>query len=77
MKLDTVEELLPQQEWEVAALIAHDVVEIFTVAEMTAASVVSYLREAVEHESASLPLVKYVREFVAADDPTRVLQPPV
>lgn len=78
VKLDIVEELLRQREWSAAAPIAQAIVEVFTATGVTAGSVeaLSYLREAVEHESATLPLVQYVREFIAADDPTRVFQPP-
>lgn len=78
VKLDIVEELLRQREWSAAAPIARAIVEVFTAAGVTAGSVeaLSYLREAVEHQSATLPLVQYVREFVAADDPARMFQPP-
>jgi len=78
VKLDIVEELLRQGAWTAAARIARDLATLFTAAGVTVASVyaVTFLREAVEKGDASLATVRYVRAFVAADDPSRDFDPP-
>lgn len=77
VKLDVCEELLRQREWAEAEDIARDLVSLFTVAGVTLASVnaLHFLREAVEHRKATVATVRYVREYVTADDPSRPFDP--
>jgi hypothetical protein len=60
------------------ARIARDLATLFTAAGVTVAIVyaVTFLREAVEKGDASLATVRYVRAFVAADDPSQNFDPP-
>ncbi|MCU1347275.1 MAG: hypothetical protein JWO56_305, partial [Acidobacteria bacterium] len=78
VKLDVAEEHLRRGEWRDAASVAKEVVSLFVRAGVTVASVeaLTFLRTAVEHEAATLPLVHYVREYIAADDPARSFAPP-
>lgn len=78
VKLDIVEELLRQGSWTAAARIARDLATLFAGAGVTIASVhaLTYLREAVDKHDASLETVRYIREYVTADDPSRVFDPP-
>ena len=78
VKLDIVEVLLREGAWAAAARIARDLTTLFTAAGVTVASVyaITFLREAVEKGTASLEVVQYVRDFVAADDPARDFDPP-
>ncbi|MCU1230432.1 MAG: DNA-binding transcriptional activator of the family [Acidobacteria bacterium] len=78
VKLDIVEELLRREEWARARALARELVDLFTRAGVTVASVdaLSALREAVEREHATVSLVRYVRDFVAIDDPSRPFVPP-
>lgn len=78
VKLDITEELLRRNEWSEAANIARELAGLFTAAGVTLASVtaLSYLRTAVEGERATPALVRYVREYVSADDPGRTFSAP-
>ena len=78
VNLDITEELLRRNEWSEAANIARELAGLFTAAGVTLASVtaLSYLRTAVEGERATPALVRYVRDYVAADDPTRTFSAP-
>ncbi|MEA2239330.1 MAG: hypothetical protein QOC81_4054 [Thermoanaerobaculia bacterium] len=78
VKLDITEELLRRNEWNEAARVARDLAGLFTAAGVTTASVtaLSYLRTAVEGERATPALVRYVREYVTADDPARTFAAP-
>jgi tetratricopeptide (TPR) repeat protein len=78
VSLDITEELLRRNEWTEAANIARELAGLFTSAGVTLASVtaLSYLRTAVEGERATPALVRYVRDYVAADDPSRTFSAP-
>ncbi|HEX3067029.1 MAG TPA: hypothetical protein VHX14_00525 [Thermoanaerobaculia bacterium] len=78
VNLDITEELLRRNEWSEAANIARELVGLFTSAGVTLASVtaLSYLRTAVEGERATPALVRYVRDYVSADDPSRTFAAP-
>jgi tetratricopeptide (TPR) repeat protein len=78
VKLDITEELLRRQDWKDAATNARELAVLFTKAGVTLASVLalSYLAEAVEGERATPALVRYVREYVTADDPAQKFEPP-
>jgi tetratricopeptide (TPR) repeat protein len=77
VKLDICEELLRRHEWTEAEGIARELVSLFTVAGVTLASVnaIHFLREAVEHREATVAIVRYVRDYVTADDPTQPFDP--
>jgi tetratricopeptide (TPR) repeat protein len=77
--LDVCEELLRREEWVEAETIARDLVSLFTVAGVTLASVdaLNVLRQAVENREATAETVRYVREYVTADDPARPFEPPM
>lgn len=77
--LDLTELLLQSEEWSEAAELARDLVTLFTAAGVTLASVnaVHYLRTAVENREATAETVRYVRSYVATDDPERPFEPPV
>lgn len=79
VKLDITEELLRRCEWRDSATNARELAVLFAKAGITLASVLalSYLAEAVEGERATPELVRYVREYVTADDPARKFEPPV
>jgi tetratricopeptide (TPR) repeat protein len=78
VKLDITEELLRRNEWNEAARVARDLAGLFTTAGVTIASVtaLSYLSTAVEGERATPALVRYVRDYVTADDPARMFVAP-
>lgn len=78
VRLDLVEELLRRGEWEEAAAIARGLVNLFTTAGVTIASVTAldFLRQAVEYREATAETVQYVRDYVTADDPDRPFAPP-
>ena len=78
VNLDITEELLRRNEWSEAANIARELAGLFTAAGVTLASVtaLAYLRTAVEGERATPALVRYVREYVSADDPSRRFSAP-
>lgn len=78
VNLDLTAELLEREEWTEAAPLARDLVNLFTSAGVTLASVnaLEHLRRAVENREATPATVRYVRAFVAADDPKRPFDPP-
>lgn len=78
VKLDITAELTRREEWLRAETLARELVTVFTEAGVTIPSVeaLHYLRRAVENRDATFAAVKYVRAFVAADDPRRVFAPP-
>jgi tetratricopeptide (TPR) repeat protein len=78
VKLDITEELLRRHEWPKAALCAGELVDLFTTAGATAASVtaLSYLRSAVEGERATPSLVQFVRSYVTTSSPSQDFMPP-
>jgi tetratricopeptide (TPR) repeat protein len=79
VELDIAEELLRRQEWSDAERIARDLVSVFTTAGVTLAAVnaIDFLRRAVESREATTDVVRYIREYVAADDPVRPFEPPI
>jgi tetratricopeptide (TPR) repeat protein len=78
VKMDIVEELLRRKESARAHALAYELVDLFTRAGVTVASVeaLNALRDAVEHEDATASFVRYVRDYVAVDDPNRPFTPP-
>lgn len=78
VRLDIAEDLLRREEWERAEPLARQLVELFTRAGVTIASVqaLDYLRQSVIHRLATTGTVQYVRDYVAADDPARPFAPP-
>jgi tetratricopeptide (TPR) repeat protein len=76
--LDVTEELLRREEWTEAELVARDLVILFSAAGVTLASVnaLDHLRRAVEHRTATGATVRYVRTYVAQDDPAQRFEPP-
>ena len=78
VSLDITEELLRRNEWSETASIARELAGLFTSAGVTLASVtaLAYLRTAVEGERATPALVRYVRDYVSADDPSRTFSAP-
>jgi tetratricopeptide (TPR) repeat protein len=78
VKLDLTEELLRLDEWEEAGVMAGDAAEAFVRAgsKLHLSIALSVLREAVQRRFATLELVKYVRDYVTADEEGRSFQPP-
>jgi tetratricopeptide (TPR) repeat protein len=78
VKLDICEELLRRGEWKDAAVIARELIRLFTAARVTLASIqaLDYLRRAVERHEATTAVVESVREFVMVDDAARTFTPP-
>jgi len=78
VKLDICEELLRREEWTDAEVTARGLAALFTEAHATMASVkaLDFLRRAVENRQATAETVRYVREYVMADDPSRSFNPP-
>lgn len=78
VKLDITQELLRFGEWADAARVARELVTTFTAAGATVASVnaLAFLRQAVEHREATEDTVRYIRDYVAADNPARPFDPP-
>jgi tetratricopeptide (TPR) repeat protein len=78
VKLDITEELLRREEWNEAASMARELVELFSAAGVTLASVnaLDYLRRAVENRVVTPAVLEYVRRYVEADDPSQPFGPP-
>jgi len=78
VKLDLTEELLRVEEWGEAGVVAGEAAEAFarTGAKLHLSKALSFLREAVQRRSATLELVRYVREYVTADEEGRSFEPP-
>jgi tetratricopeptide (TPR) repeat protein len=78
VKLDAVEELLRQGNWTQAETTARELATLFTAAGVTAASVmgIDFLRQAVENREATVATIEYVRDYVSAEDDSRVFAPP-
>jgi len=78
VKMDVCEELLRREEWTEAEVIARALVPLFIAPGVTLTSVgaLDYLRQAVENREATAAVVRYVREYVTADDPIRPFDPP-
>lgn len=79
VNLDVTAELLEREEWAEAEVLARELVTLFTGAGVTLASVnaLHYLRIAVTSHEATAETVRYVRSYVAADDPKRPFEPPM
>jgi len=78
VNLDVTAELLEREEWTEAEILARELATLFTAAGVTLASVnaLDYLRRAVENCEATADTVRYVRKYIAADDPDRPFEPP-
>jgi tetratricopeptide (TPR) repeat protein len=78
VKLDLTEELLRLEEWDAAGVMAGEAAETFASAgaRLHLSTALSFLREAVQRRSATLELVRYVREYVTADEEGRSFEPP-
>ncbi len=78
VNLDVTAELLEREEWAEAEILARELVTLFTGAGVTLASVnaLHYLRIAVTNHEATTATVRYVRSYIAADDPKRPFDPP-
>jgi tetratricopeptide (TPR) repeat protein len=83
VNLDVTAELLEREEWTAAAILARELVTLFSAAGVTLASVnaLHYLRRAVENREATPETVRYVRSYIAADkvadrEATRPFSPP-
>ncbi len=78
VKLALIEELLRLEEWSEAALMAGEAAETFarSGAKLHLSTALSFLREAVQGRSATPELVRYVREYVTADEEGRSFEPP-
>ncbi|HYC92521.1 MAG TPA: hypothetical protein VEO54_25160 [Thermoanaerobaculia bacterium] len=78
VRLDITEELLRREEWDRAEPLARQLVELFTRAGVTVASVqaLDSLRQSIVHQLATAGMVQYIRDYVAADDPARPFAPP-
>jgi tetratricopeptide (TPR) repeat protein len=78
IKLDICEELLRREEWTEAEVTARGLASLFIAAHVTTASTraLDFLRRSVENRQATAETVRYVREYVTADDPARRFDPP-
>ena len=78
VKLALTEELLRLKEWNEAAMMAGEAADTFATAgaRLHLSAALSFLREAVQRRSATPELVRYVREFVTADEEGRHFDPP-
>jgi tetratricopeptide (TPR) repeat protein len=78
VKLALTEELLRLEEWDEAGVRAGEAAETFAGAgaKLHLSTALSFLREAVQRRSATLELVRYVREYVTADEEGRSFEPP-
>ncbi len=78
VKLALTEELLRLEEWDEAGVMAGEAAETFAGAgaKLHLSTALSFLREAVQRRSATLELVRYVREYVTADEEGRSFEPP-
>jgi tetratricopeptide (TPR) repeat protein len=70
VKLALTEELLRLGEWDEASTLAGEAADTFARAgaKLHLSTALSYLREAVQHRAATLELVRYVRDYVMADE---------
>jgi tetratricopeptide (TPR) repeat protein len=77
VKLDVCEELLRREEWNEAEVTARGLAALFLAARVTTASAkaLDFLRRSVENRQATAETVRYVREYVTADDPARRFEP--
>jgi hypothetical protein len=78
VNLDVTAELLEREEWTEAEVLARGLATLFTAAGVTLASVnaLHFLRRAVENREATAATVRYIREFIASDNPMRAFAPP-
>jgi hypothetical protein len=78
VKLDICEEFLRREEWNEAEVTARGLASLFVAARVTTASAkaLDFLRRSVENRQATAETVRYVREYVTADDPARRFDPP-
>jgi tetratricopeptide (TPR) repeat protein len=78
VKLALTEELLRLEEWDEAGVMAGEAAKTFATAgaKLHLSTALSFLREAVQGRSATLELVRYVREYVTADEEGRSFEPP-
>jgi tetratricopeptide (TPR) repeat protein len=78
VKLDICEELLRRTEWTEAEVTARGLASLFVAARVTTASAkaLDFLRRSVENRQATAETVRYVREYVTANDPARRFDPP-
>jgi tetratricopeptide (TPR) repeat protein len=78
VKLALTEELLRLEEWDEASVMAGQAAETFarSGAKLHLSTALSFLREAVQGRSATPELVRYVREYVTADEEGRSFEPP-
>lgn len=78
VKLDLTAELLEREEWTEAEILARELVALFTAAGVTLASVnaLHYLLRAVRNRDATAGTIRYIRQYVAADDPNLRFEPP-
>ncbi len=78
VKLALTEELLRLGEWDEASTLAGEAADTFARAgaKLHLSTALSYLREAVQHRAATVELVRYVREYVTADEEGRRFEPP-
>jgi tetratricopeptide (TPR) repeat protein len=78
VKLALTEELLRLEEWNEAGVMAGQAAEAFASAgaKLHLSTALSFLREAVQGRSATPELVRYVREYVTADEEGRSFEPP-
>jgi tetratricopeptide (TPR) repeat protein len=78
VRLDICEERLGREEWTEAEATARGLASLFVAARVTTASAraLDFLRRSVENRQATADTVRYVREYVTADDPSRRFEPP-
>jgi tetratricopeptide (TPR) repeat protein len=78
VSLDVAELLLRNEDWTEAEILSRQLVAFFVEAGVTIASInaLDYLRRAVENREATADMIRYVRDYVAADDPERAFEPP-
>lgn len=76
--LDRTEVLLQSGDWTEAERLARELVPLFTAAGVTLAGVnaLHFLRAAVKNHEATVETIRYVRTYLAADDPEQVFAPP-
>lgn len=77
VRLHMVGDLLTIGAWQEAARLARVAAETFARSgvRLHQMEAMAYLREAVEQQSATVGLVEYVRDYIAADDPARPFTP--
>ena len=78
VRLDITEELLQRGEWDEAAPIARELVDIFTRAKVTLAKIeaLDQLRRAVDRHAATPDFVRSVRAYLSIDDPQQPFTAP-